>query len=133
MAIYRDFLGTYIHIQDRKGTFHSTSVTNQRVHTFSADAFPKLPIHLVDPKTYQYRDPEDAIRQGQSIEDAVKAGIAAGIFTFSEIVFDTARTHAAFTFSFVCGGLCGRGGTIIYELKNGKWAQTKTQCGIWIS
>jgi hypothetical protein len=151
LAIYRDFLATWnagekapLHVanttellsiaDDNKGCLkdfpksHSVSV-----HAVPAHAFDGLNVLLVDPRLHQKRDPGDAIRNGEPVDDAVSAGIAAGIFTFSEMVFNRDRTRAAFTYSFVCGGLCGNGGTIIFQHRNGKWAQQKNACGTWVS
>ena len=154
MEIYRDFLHGYnngsnsvLNVSqltiafspdesDQKGClskFSAKDLVTPAVHTFSGDAFPGLAVRLVDPKTHKGKDPGDAIRGGASVDDAVKAGFAAGLFTFSEIAFDADHTHAAFSFSFWCGSLCGHGGVIIYELSNGKWKQSKAQCGRWIS
>jgi hypothetical protein len=154
MEIYRDFLHGYnngsksvLNVSqltvalspdesDQKGClskFSSEDLAIPSVHAFSGDAFPGLAVRLVDPKTHKISDPGDAIRDGVPVDQAVQRGFAAGLFTFSEIAFDASHTHAAFSFSFVCGGLCGHGGTIVYELSNGKWKQSKEQCGRWIS
>jgi len=103
------------------------------VYTIPASAFDGLDVLLVDPRTHQKRDPGDAIRNGQPVDDAVDAGIAAGIFTFSETIFNSDHTRAAFTYSFVCGGLCGNGGTILFQRKNGKWIREQNRCGSWES
>jgi hypothetical protein len=103
------------------------------VHAIPAHAFDGLDILLVDPRLHEKRDPGDAIRTREPVDAAVNAGIAAGIFTFSEVVFNSEHTRAAFTYSFVCGGLCGNGGTIIFQHQNGKWTQEKHPCGSWVS
>jgi hypothetical protein len=103
------------------------------VHTIPTQAFEGLNILLVDPRSHEKRDPGEAIRKGEPVDAAVNAGIAAGIFAFSEMVFSSDHTRAAFTYSFVCGGLCGTGGTIIFQHKNGKWFQQKHACGVWVS
>ena len=151
LAVYRDFLTTWI--ADAKTPLHVANTTeplsidddNQgclkdfpkthavAVHSVPAHAFDGLNVLLVDPRLHQKRDPGDAIRNGEPVDDAVRAGIAAGMFTFSEMVFNRDRTRSAFTYSFVCGGLCGNGGTIIFQHKNGKWVQQKNACGSWIS
>ena len=162
LAIYRDFLSGYdngsgavLNVANTTEAFlnatpvsdeqksclsdvHITRLSSAVVHKFSADAFPADKVRLVDPATYQRRDPSDAIRTGKSIEDAVHAGFAAGLFTFSEIVFDATHTHAAFQYSFVCGRLCGSGGTVLYDKRpddHGKpgWQLSRKICGSWIS
>ena len=109
---------------------HST----QTLHSFQADAFPNDQVILVDPKSHKKQDPEDAMANGVPVDDAVEAGFAAGIFSFSEIVFDASHTHAAFSFSFFCGRLCGHGWTAVYDLKQGKWHEdSHAICAHWIS
>lgn len=119
---------------DRTGCLKSFPVTHTSlVHHFPANAFADLNTHLVDPHLHQKHDPGDAIRNGEPVDDAVEAGFRAGIFTFSEIIFNATHDRAAFTYSFVCGGLCGHGGTVIYRKTNDKWSREKDLCGSWIS
>lgn len=162
LAIYRDFLSGYnngsgavLNVADTTDAFlnampvsdeqksclsdaHITHLYSAVVHKFARDAFPADKVKLVDPATHQRSDPSDGIHNGQSVEDAVHAGFAAGLFTFSEIVFDTTHTHAAFQYSFVCGRLCGNGGTVLYDKlpdEHGKprWQISRKICGSWIS
>lgn len=153
LAIYRDFLASYANgsgsplniseltipfrpdDNDRKGclsAFQAADFVSNLVHRFSTDAFPP-PNRLVDPKKQKVLDPGTAIKQGQSVEDAVKNGFATGLFTFSEIVFDSSHTHAALSFSFYCGALCGNGTTVLYQKQDGVWKQAKSRCGFWES
>jgi hypothetical protein len=119
---------------DLKGCLRGFPKTHTAIgHTIPAHAFDGLDVHLVDPRLHQKRDPGNAMRNGEPVKDAVNAGLAAGIFTFSEMVFNSDHSRATFTYSFVCGGLCGNGGTIIFQHKNGKWTQEKHPCGSWIS
>lgn len=90
-------------------------------------------VRLVDPDKWRPRDPGKLIAQGHSVEAAVDAGFASGLTTFSAIAFDDAHTTAAFTFSFVCGGLCGSGRTVIFRHTPAGWVESETQCGNWIS
>ena len=154
LSIYRDFLASYdngsgkpLNLSKQTETFEpgpfddkgclkgftAADLHSAGTHVFQADAFPSPRYHLVDPATHEKRDPGDAIRRGESVDSAVEAGFAAGIFTFSEIVFDASHTHAAFKYSFVCGGLCGHGSTVVYERKGGVWRQEKRGCSRWIS
>jgi hypothetical protein len=103
------------------------------VHKLPAELSKAGKINLVDPKKHKLKDPGAAIHNGTSVDQAVTAGFASGLFTFSEIVFDSDHKLAAFRYSFVCGILCGNGGTVIYELKDGKWSPTKRRCSSWIS
>jgi hypothetical protein len=154
MVIYRDFLTSYrngskrvLNVSEVTGTFRmsdydlggclknfkKSDFNASIIHSFNADDFPKDKVRLIDPKTHKRADPGDAIRNGVSVDEAVTDGFAAGVFTFSEIAFDSTHTHAAFSFSFVCGGLCGHGGVIVYHLQNGHWRQSKAGCSRWIS
>lgn len=114
--------------------FKPEELVSSSLHMFRmTPAFQNLSVRVVDSKKYKVQDPGDAIRKGQPVDDAVAAGFAAAVFTFSEIVFDASHTHAAFSYSFNCGALCGHGGIVVYELKNGKWGQSENKCGRWIS
>jgi len=92
--------------------------------------------HLVEPKAGQSEvsenDPGKAIRKGAPVDDAVKNGFAHGLLTVGEIQFDVTHTHALVSFSFVCGGLCGNGTTLLMEKRDGVWKK-KAQCGGWVS
>jgi hypothetical protein len=77
-------------------------------------------------------DPWKSIQKGRSVEDSVRNGFAHGLFTLSEIQFDKKHEHAIVSYSFVCGGLCGNGATVILEKSNGGWRVAK-QCDGWIS
>jgi hypothetical protein len=93
-------------------------------------------IRLVDrdaqEKEVDENDPGKAIRQGKSIDSALKNGFAHGIAWFSEIRFDKSHTHAVVFYGFRCGSLCGNGGTAILEKANGVW-KLKSQCSSWMS
>lgn len=93
-------------------------------------------IHLVDPEgqagQVRAHDPGDAIRNGKTVDDAVTEGFAHGLFTLGEIRFNHDHTRAVVAFSFWCGSLCGHGGTVLVEKKNGAWKQKK-RCGGWVS
>ena len=112
--------------------FHDSDLGSTSVHTFAASAFPP-PNRLVDPNNHRLSDPWKGIQRGQSVDGAVDNGFAAALFTFSEIVFDSSRTHAALSYSFVCGSLCGNGAIILYEKQNGTWKRSKGRCGEWVS
>ena len=158
MVIYQDFLSHYQDEDGSKKTFvlnlaqttvafepesgdrltclkHFTQdeLMSSPPHMFRPTDFQNRSIRIVDPKKQQIHDPGEAINKGQSVDDAVSAGFASAIFTLSEIVFDASHTHAAFSYSFHCGALCGDGGDIVYELKSGKWKKSGDACGMWIS
>jgi hypothetical protein len=80
---------------------------------------------------------KNAIDNGQEvgedrIGDAVKKAFSTGLFTFSEIVFDTEHRHAVLAFRFFCGMLCAHGNTIVLRKSRGEWKILK-RCGMWIS
>jgi len=161
LAIYRDFLTGYHNGSDAPlnvarttqaflhaptvsaeqktclSQSHITDLRSPALHRFTPSDLPKGQFHLVNPKA-PLSDPEDNMRQGQSVEDAVHAGFAAGILQLSEIVFDPTHTHAAFQYSFICGRLCGSGGILLYDKTTGPsgkphWKLSTKVCGDWIS
>jgi hypothetical protein len=104
-------------------------------HRIRGDEFgPK--VHRVDPKAQAERikesDPGGAIRQGKSVENAVRDGFASGLLELSEVVFDETGRFAMMSYSFRCGSLCGSGRTMVFEKKKGVWRKTQN-CGGWIS
>ena len=68
----------------------------------------------------------------KQLDGSLHQAFAAGIFTLSEIAFDKRHQHAVLAYSFVCGGLCGHGNTVVLRKAGGKWKQRKT-CRSWIS
>jgi len=77
-------------------------------------------------------DPGDKLLSGTLIEDLVTSAFATGLLQLSEIAFDKSRRYAVLQFSFRCGGLCGHGGTLVFEKTNGRW-QSKQTCSRWIA
>ena len=90
-------------------------------------------VRLMDPEEWHSTDPEDLMSKGQSVESAVDAGFAGGLLTFSTIVFDKSHETAAITYSFVCGSLCGNGGSVIFKKTPKGWVQNEKSCGMWMS
>lgn len=153
VAIYRAFLSSYstglnarINLSDvteefnpdkmdiegcLRGLVSSAPITE--VHRFSTEFSGLHNIRLVDAKTHKIADPGKSIRNGSSVEDAVKAGFEEGVLTVSEISFDSKHRLAVFKYDFYCGALCGNGGTVIFELHGGKWVRSKLRCSSWIS
>ena len=94
-------------------------------------------IRLVDPETgskeVSQNDPGNAIREGKPVDVAVDNGFAHALFTLSEIRFSKDHARAVVSFSFVCGGLCGNGGTMVMaKLKDRTWKRIRS-CGGWVS
>jgi len=105
----------------------------------------KKSIVLVDAETQQKKiednDPQRLIKRAiddgervteKQMDDSLHHAFAAGLFAFSEIAFDKKHQHAVLAYSFVCGGLCGHGNTIVLKKVGEKWKQVKT-CRSWIS
>jgi hypothetical protein len=92
---------------------------------------------LVDPErqaaAVKANDPGEKIRSGQSVGDSVKSAFESGLLEVSEIAFDRTHRFAVMRFSFFCGMLCGRGGTLVFERANGRWKASKRRCSLSIS
>lgn len=111
----------------------------KQVHRFRTGDLAQLgsdKLALVDPdaqaRDVQKNDPGTAIRNGTSISEAVSNGFAHGLVTLSEIQFSEKHDVAIVWYGFTCGRLCGNGGTVVMEKKNGKW-QRGRNCSNWIS
>ena len=160
LAVYQAFLGSYnngskarvnlskqtapLNLAEEKREPCLTGIefdAQSQVHSVVHEFDPQVPVQgnfrLVDPeeqrKAIRRSDPGQAMRQGKDVNSAVEAGFAAGLLTLSEVAFDKDHRYAVMNFSFVCGGLCGHGATIVFEKKDGKWAESKRQCSSWIS
>ncbi len=121
------------------GKFPPADINSVTVHRFRQQDIASLGssmIRLVDPEVQsreiQRNDPGKAIQNGTSVDEAVENGYAHGLVTLSEIRFDQSHTHAIVWYGFRCGGLCGNGGTVLMEKKDGKWREEKS-CSIWMS
>jgi hypothetical protein len=159
IAVYRAFLSDYnagskgaLNVADITDTFEPDtdsmlSSDNRRddclrqfpakIHASEVhllpDSLATAHVRLVDPAKHKIADPGDAIHSPADVDSAVEAGFAAALMTLSEVVFDTQRHRAAFSYSFVCGRLCGNGGIVIYNLQNGHWTRSSRRCGSWVS
>jgi hypothetical protein len=99
------------------------------IHRLTEDFGKKNHLHVVDPKIHKIHDPQDGMRNGQSVEAAVRAGVDTGLLTLSEIIFDDNHKRAAFRYDFICGSLCGHSETVVYERRRGVWKPSKNSCG----
>ena len=151
--VYRGFLSDYmagppatIHVADVTSTFapdagdfagcmkrFSSTKPITEVHSLKNVFAGNKSVILVDASKHTIQDPEDAMRQGTGVNEAVNKGLGAGLMTLSEIMIDPSHTQAAFSYSFHCGRLCGYGGTVGYHKEGRKWIRSKQQCGNWIS
>jgi hypothetical protein len=115
------------------------------IHKIGPSLVADTKIVLVDPdrqqETIKENDPQSlmmkAIDDHQKITDeqldqSIKSAFDSGLFTLSEIVFDKEHRHAAVSYSFVCGGLCGNGNTLVLKKVGDSWKVAK-RCGGWVS
>ncbi|MDP9087771.1 MAG: hypothetical protein M3O26_03410, partial [Pseudomonadota bacterium] len=89
-------------------------------------------VKLVDPAKWHLRDPGLAIPSGKPTAKAVSDGFAAGLLTFSRTIFDEGHKVAVFTYSFVCGGLCGGGGGVIFDKNESVLRRAAPQAAVFI-
>jgi hypothetical protein len=139
IAVYRAFIGTYardvteplnlgnrtipLELSDanrRDGCLKGIALSDLTPLRFlrrplSSEVADPSNVQLVDPErqasTVKRNDPSRKIRDGESVEDAVKGAFASGLLQVSEIAFDRNHRYAVLRFSFSCGMLCGHGGT----------------------
>jgi len=157
LAVYRLFLRKYekgntarLNLSDLTSTFSPNDARCMQGIEFDPVGSYRSVIHRFDPRTtfpgnVQLVDPsqqQEAVRQndpgptghqGKDVSTAVEAGFSAGFLRLSEVAFDKNHRYAAMSFSFVCGGLCGHGSTVVFEKKNGKWYELKRACSVWVS
>jgi hypothetical protein len=84
-------------------------------------------------RTVRSNDPGNWIRRGKSVRKAVDDASATGLFSISEIAYDKYHRRALVAYSFVCGALCGSGGTWLFEKVQDTWTRTGHVCGGWVS
>ena len=105
-------------------------------HRLTPAILPKE-VRLVDPEkqdvSVRANDPQNTKGKGKSVEGAVANAFANGLFSLSEIAFDSEHKHALVRFTFVCGSLCGNGTTALFEKVGGQWNRTDRRCGGWVS
>jgi len=153
ITIYREFLLSYtngskttLNVSDVTDPFSPSDsdlrgclkslgpiISKHREHRFSTEFSGLSDIRLVDVHAHKFADPGQAIRRGNSVDEAVEAGIRAGVLSLSEIQFDAKHHLAAFSYSFYCGALCGNGGIVIFELHDGHWEGANIRCDSWMS
>ena len=87
---------------------------------------------LIDGEKWSPSDPEDAIRQGKTVNFAVAEGFSHSLIYFSRINFSHDRKDALVKFGMACGSLCGTGFTLRMHKSNGRWREVR-RCGGYIS
>jgi hypothetical protein len=135
IAIYRDFLLHYPGPPSQIIGMQDTTVTFTASRGYGDDPHPP---NLEIPAYSGRHLPPEVMALAK--EKAVTAGITARLpdgsvkwrFTLSEIAFDSKHEQAAFIFDALCGCRGGQGGTVLYELKSGRW-ERKRFLNDWIS
>jgi len=115
------------------------------IHRISNAAVLGPGLVLVDPDRQQEQidknDPQNLMKRAiddhqkvtdKELEDTIKLAFETGVFTLSEIAFDRSHRQAVVAYSFVCGGLCGSGGTLLLQKVGQRW-RIKQRCGGWVS
>jgi hypothetical protein len=114
-------------------------------HRLDRSLIADMHVVLVDPdhqqKLIDENDPQILVKKAvddhehvtdAQVDRSVKHAFEVGMFTLSEIVFDKQHRRAAVAYSFVCGGLCGNGNTLILTKSGQSWKVTK-RCSGWVS
>jgi hypothetical protein len=98
-------------------------------HQVDAKVAKGLSVTLVDPVVQ-----EALLNKNNALNpaDSEKHGYQNGLFTLTEMSFDTDHHRAVVGYTFVCGDQCGHGETLILEKSGGKWKIT-SMCGEWVS
>lgn len=103
----------------------------------TGDVLDERNIRLVDASEQalivQQNDPGNSLQKGKSVKTDVHEAHPTGLFSLSEIAFDKQHLRALVSYSFVCGSLCGSGGTWLLEKVYGEWRRTDRMCGGWVS
>jgi hypothetical protein len=137
IAIYRDFLLHYpgplsqiIGLEDTTATFTASrgfgddpNPPNLEIPAYSGRRLPPEITALAKDK---------AVTARITAIDRLPDGSVKWRFILSEIAFDSKHEQAAFIFDALCGCRGGQGGTVLYELKNGRW-ERKRFLNDWIS
>jgi hypothetical protein len=99
--------------------FKISGAATQTPHLFPASIADGRPINLVDPNKHNKKD------------------LYSGLLSVSEIGFDDTHQFAVFTFTLVRSGPRGslyrRGGTLVFQKNNGKWARANETCLDWMT
>jgi hypothetical protein len=123
----------------------NTRTSTEVVHQLDSSLALDRKFILVDPDQQEEKikenDPQHLIKRAISGEEevttkkldtAVTHAFETALFTLTEIIFDKRHRRAVVGYSFVCGGLCGHGNTLVLKKVGEKWRVSKT-CGGWVS
>jgi len=115
------------------------SQSTPRVHQLDPAIASNLNVVLVDPdaqsQIVRENDPQKLMGMhatDQQLDDAVKTAFKTGLFTLSEVLFDTQHRQAVVSYSFYCGRLCGHGNFLLLKKAGKRW-KVKKVCDGWIS
>ena len=121
-------------------TILATALLSDRLRTTTINQsdFQSSFVHVVDPEDQavqvRIHDPSMNIRSEDNIDRAVADAFDAGFLQVSEVGFDITGQHAMLTYSFICGMLCGHGGTALFDRVGDRWVWSHRRCGSeWIS
>jgi len=105
-------------------------------HDLTRDVFQEKHIRFVNADkqlaAVRANDPHNGMAAGKSVERAVNDAFGSGLFSMSEIAFISDHTEALVSYAFVCGYLCGNGGTWLLEKVDGVWKRAERVCGGWV-
>ena len=96
--------------------------------------FKRQGVRVVDGATWKADDEQlnSSVAQGKFHEADLQRAFAHALSSFSQIRFDKHERLALFTFSSVCGELCGSGATILMKKDADGWKVSKA-CRRWVS
>jgi hypothetical protein len=138
IAIYRDFLLHYPGPPSQIIGMQDTTVAFVASMAFGDDPNPpnlnipayhgrKLPSEVI---TLTHENAVSPIAAaGKSLDPKMRSSFR---LTLSEIAFDSKHEQAVFVFAALCGCKGGQGGTVLYELKNGRWELQRPMLNDWI-
>jgi hypothetical protein len=138
IAIYRDFLLHYPGPRDQMIGMQDTTVAFVASLAFGDNPGPpglnmppyhgrKLPSEVIALTDENAVSPIAAA--DKSLDPKTKSSFR---FTLSEIAFDATHEQAVFVFAALCGCKGGQGGTVLYELKNGRWKLHRPLLNDWM-
>jgi len=133
-----DVLSETLTCECLKGIDHrSLLLASNSMHSLTSDILPRENVRLVDPDSRKRlaadNDMGNSIASNRSVETAVDEAVRNGLFSLSEIAFDTEHRRAIVSYSFVCGLLCGSGRTLVLEKICDEWKPAEFECGGWVS
>jgi hypothetical protein len=112
-------------------TFENAQRVRKQVHTLDLALPARQDISLVN--SAQASAIRQAITHGVPTVISGRARLEANLLEVSEIAFDATGRFAAIRYGFLCGQLCGEGGTVIFEKRADGWRDSHRLCLGWIA